>query len=720
MRKIAFFALAILVVMMIAATVVEQFYGSEFAINHLYTSPIAIALWAAVGTCGMLYLLRKRIHKRPTLFALHTAFVVILLGAAVTHFAGQQGSIHLRVGEEQNQFIHSDGTTQQLPFGVELQQFEVEYYTGTRAPMDYASIITFSNHSAPQRVSMNRIVSHKHYRFYQSSYDDDMKGTTLTVSYDPYGIAITYLGYLLLLISMSAMLAQKFLTAKRSASLRTTTIALLITIGASATAAPQTIDKRTAEAFDQLYIYYNHRICPMSTLTSDVCTKICGRNTYNNLSSTQVVMGLLLHYESWKHEEMIKIKGDDVKASLGIEGKYAKLSDFIGPQGYKLEHLLKSGNKNARIADEKFNLTAMVCTGSIFTIYPVCDSLGQLHWYSWSETLPRTIHLDDWKFIKGSMNYVVRQLAHGNATEAQEALQRIRQYQQREEIAASLPSKSTFKAETIYQKLRFTKPLAMTLIALGLMLLIYTVFCITNQHSPKRWVRATAFVFISVVALYLATMLGLRGYVSGHWPMANGYETMQFLACITAVVTLLIQRRNALLLPFGYIVCGAALMVSMMGEANPQITNLIPVLASPLLSIHVAIIMIAYMLLAFLMLNSATALLLHYTHKNTLMVTRLYQLGQLLLYPAIFCLTVGIFVGAVWANVSWGRYWGWDPKEVWALITLLVYAAAMHKQSLPAFRRELFFHWFCLLAFACVLFTYFGVNYLLGGLHSYA
>ena len=183
-------------------------------------------------------------------------------------------------------------------------------------------------------------------------------------------------------------------------------------------------------------------------------------------------------------------------------------------------------------------------------------------------------------------------------------------------------------------------------------------------------------------------------------------------------MTLLVHRRFILILPFGYLVSGLAMLVSMMGESNPPITPLMPVLTSPLLSVHVVLVMTAYTLLAFVMFNGIAGLTLSRRHPRQ--AEQLQTVGRILLYPAVFALAAGIFVGAVWANISWGRYWGWDPKEVWALITWLIYAMALHPESLPLFRKPAFFHGFCVVAFLCVLITYFGVNFLLGGMHSYA
>ena len=196
--------------------------------------------------------------------------------------------------------------------------------------------------------------------------------------------------------------------------------------------------------------------------------------------------------------------------------------------------------------------------------------------------------------------------------------------------------------------------------------------------------------------------------------MSNGYETMQFMALCTLLLACLFRRRFPFTVPFGFLLSGFALLVAHLGQMNPQITPLMPVLVSPWLSMHVSLIMMSYALFAFMMLNGILALCIR-RHGKMLML-----LSRLLLYPANFFLGAGIFMGAVWANVSWGRYWAWDPKEVWALITFLVYGMAFHAKSLPAFRRPLFFHIYMIAAFLTVLMTYFGVNYILGGMHSYA
>lgn len=213
----------------------------------------------------------------------------------------------------------------------------------------------------------------------------------------------------------------------------------------------------------------------------------------------------------------------------------------------------------------------------------------------------------------------------------------------------------------------------------------------------------------------------LRWTISGTIPMANGYETMLFVAWTVMLLSLLLSFRFPIMLTCGFLMSGFFLLVSHISQMDPQITHVMPVLNSPLLSIHVSIIMMGFALLSLTFINAITALTVKLINRDaTRQMAALQSLSLLFLYPAATTLGIGIFVGAIWANVSWGEYWGWDPKEVWALITFMVYAAALHLKTLPALRRPVAFHVFMLLAFLTILMTYFGVNYILGGMHSYA
>ena len=263
----------------------------------------------------------------------------------------------------------------------------------------------------------------------------------------------------------------------------------------------------------------------------------------------------------------------------------------------------------------------------------------------------------------------------------------------------------------------------MTCLATGTIL--FLLFCVNRKENKAlqvlaTWIKAVAWITVA----YLTLQIALRWHIGGYIPLSNGYETMVFMAWCSMVLTPIAGNRAKEALPFGYIICGLALLVSTFGDTTEQIAPLPPVLRSPLLSIHVVVIMISYTLLAFTMLNGVAAIVINATQKDRALarseIEELQRRSTIMLYPAVFLLTAGIFIGAVWANISWGRYWGWDPKEVWALITMLIYSVLFHSGSIKAMRRPMTFHIYCILAFLSVLFTYFGVNFILGGLHSYA
>ena len=733
LKRMTFGVLLLMILLLVAATVCEKIYGAEFASKYFYSSPIAISLWALLSLSGLVYIVKQGVAKRVVTLLLHLSFVVILAGAFITHIMGRQGSVHLRVGEDAvSEFKLNDGTVAKLPFTMSLKSFELKYYTGSNAPMDYVSNICVDG-KVTGAVSMNNIFTYSGYRFYQSSYDSDGDGTTLSVYCDPYGIAVTYFGYFMLLVSMIAFFFQKnsgFMALLHSPALRRSVSAvifmLLMSVQLSAKeAVPATLPKDAASEFGNMYVYYNDRICPLQTLARDFTIKICGKDTYKGLTAEQVAAGWFFYYDDWKEEPMIKVKGAAVKAVLGIDSDYARLTDFVDVDGFKIDNVLQSGNvavadkRNFEDASEKFNIVSMLCAGSMLKIYPFASG-GRITWYSFADRLPKEMPDDEWAFVRNSMSYVAEQVAMQDYAGAKDFLVKIRKYQEKS-AQEVVPSERRFAAEKIYNNSNYNRLVAMMCVTIGL--LSFIMLCVNLVRKKNcRILNLPLVVVMAVVLSYLTARMVLRGYVSGHLPLSSGFETMQFLAWVVSLLTIVSWKRFGLALPFGFLLSGLAMMVSMFGEANPQITQMMPVLQSPLLSVHVVVIMIAYALLAFAMMNGVTAIVLHFSHKEDKMkdIEYLQALSQVILYPAIFLLTIGIFIGAVWANVSWGRYWGWDPKEVWALITMLVYSFTLHTSSIRCLRRPMLFHIYCVLAFFTVIITYFGVNFFMTGMHSYA
>ena len=733
LKYLAFGSALLIIVVLMVATIIEKFYGSPFVQEYIYGAKTMVLLWLLLAICAVSYLVCSGVHKCFATFMLHISFAVILFGAYTTWKWGVQGRAHLRQGESTEYFLSVDGEEHKFPFSLKLSNFELKYYEGTFAPMDYISHleITDGEDIIAGKVSMNNILSHRHYRLYQAGYDKDGKGTTLAVSYDPWGIGITYTGYLLLLLSILAFFVQpnsRFRALLHHPALKRGAVAMLLLCSINTISAaermPHTLPHDVAAKFGDLHIYYNDRICPLQTFAKDFTTKLYGKSTYRGLSAEQVVTGWFFFYDDWKREPMIKIKGGETKRLLGIEGNYARLTDFASVDGYKLEAALRGegeGNRrNAETANEKFNIVSMLAMGNLLKIYPYRNAEGVVTWYSLADRLPAEMPYEQWLFIGRSMNLVAEKIMLKKYDEVVSLLDKIGLYQAKE-AGDSVPASWRFKAEKLYNSANFNRPLAMACMTLGI--LFFLVFCLSGslRKGGTKWLNTLLAIGLGGVLLYLTLQIALRWIVSDHIPLSNGFETMQFMAWCSALIALCSMRKFRMALPFGYLLCGFTLLVAMMGEASPRITQLMPVLQSPLLSIHVVVIMIAYSLLAFAMLNGVTALTLRYTLNDyNSEVEYLQVVSNIMLYPAVFLLAIGIFIGAVWANVSWGRYWGWDPKEVWALITMLVYSAALHSGSLSKLRQPMTFHVFMVAAFLTVLITYFGVNFLLGGMHSYA
>ena len=659
---------------------------------------------------------------------MHASFIVILTGALITHTSGLQGSIHLRMDENPRQsFKTTDETEHELPFCISLKEFRTEYYSGTTTPMDYVSTISIHDGSDTEgTVSMNRIFKHKGYRFYQSGYDADGKGSTLYVSHDPIGIAVTYTGYLLLFLSMILFFFEK----KSAFKKRISAVFILLIIPFASLFAenklPPTLPAGTAEIFGNIRVNYNGRIAPLQTLAIDFTKKIYGEKSYEDLSAEQVLTGCFFYYDYWKEEPFIRIKSKYVQKVLGVESKYAKLTDFIGTDGFKIDNKLKTEKDRKRIreleeAAEKFSLISSLCTGNLLKIYPVFDNeKGAYTWYSIPDNLPSDIERDKWLFIRYSMNYIAEKVAMKDFDGTEKLTDKIIKFQEKE-AGNSLPSDTEFKAERIYNSFANLKLLAMFCLTIGIFGYIFQIYnVVKGKRKRNSGTNRCLFILLFPTLGYVSGIIALRWIISGHIPVSNGFETMLIMSVVSILFSIIFYRRMNNSVSVGYMISGLALLVAMMGDSNPAITPLMPVLSSPLLSIHVMSIMISYSLFAIMMLNGISAEILHRSGNRSNEVCSLENNSRIILYPAVFLLVFGIFIGAIWANVSWGRYWGWDPKEVWALITMLIYSAALHTESISSFKNPMFFHRFCILAFISVLITYFGVNFILGGMHSYA
>ncbi len=725
-----------IILILITATIVESSKGTAFVRQHIYTSAWFVVLWAALAVAAAVYIvLRKnKSNVSTSVLLVHASFLVILLGAYTSWTMAESGTIHLRQNETTSTMKDEEGKTKELGFEVSLKNFNVVNYPGTDAPMDYVTTLTANTQEI--KVSMNNIGSFNGYRFIQSGYDSDMQGTTLGVYHDPWGIGITYTGYALLFISLIATMVSKktrmrhlYRKALSLQGAKAWAVTALLAVSSFATSANAQemvkIDGDIADDFGKICVLYNSRITPINTVATSFVTKLCGKPTWDGLSSNQVFAGWIFDVPYWETVKMIEIKEKKAQELLGINGKWASFDDFWDSyNNYKLDAPLKKAYKDGdtklqkqlRDADEKFNIIRMLYGGEMLKMFPYASKQGHMQWFAPGQPLGN-LKLDEKElvFIKKSMDYLAESIITGDKARAEEIAKKIYSYQHVRGKAV-VPTKFRIYTETFYNKTNAQRLPVMLYLTLSLVLAIVSTLSLNNGKQKKT--RLVSSVLTWVMLIHTTLLLALRWYVSGHLPMSNGYETMQFMAWATLIVTLVMQKRFLPVKQFGPLLSSFALLVAMITDGNPQITQLMPVLQSPLLSVHVMVIMFSYALFGLTALIGLQGLIAHH-RKQEEKEQQLAALSQFLLYPAVALIAIGIFIGAIWANVSWGRYWSWDSKETWALITMLIYSAPLHA-DIKWLRKAQHIHIYMLLAFLSVLMTYFGVNYFLSGMHSYA
>lgn len=752
-KKIIFILYILVLVCMAAATIVEKSQGTDYAHAHYYGAWWFILIWAVLAALGAFYIIKRKVKCASTL-ALHLSFIIILAGALLTHILAKRGMIHLRIGQPTDTYMAQDEEQgmkeEKLPFSLCLQKFEAKMHDGTNAVADYSSKFTVidGDDKSEGEVSMNNIYSHRSYRLYQSSYDEDGKGSVLAINADPYGIPVTYTGYALLFISLVWMLFdpkggyRKLLKSpllKKGALM----IALILSMAniqtlhaESATGNLQNavLPKETAEKFGELHILYNDRICPVQTFALDFCKKIYGARSYQGLTAEQVLSGWVFYGNTWANEPFIKIKSGEMKTAMNLPD-YASLNTFFNREmgGYTIGQYVQEYYNGQQ---DKFHQQAADIDGKIQIIMELREGIslkvlpytfiknvkatkdhsfikaGTTTWFSPVDKLPQAVEHQHALYIRNVFSLLNGDVKAGNTSRVNEFFVKMKKYQ---EVSSgnSLPTATQYKAERINNAFPFATILFMANLTLGFIALFYTIYRMTKKREIKALNIALP-ILLGVSFLALTFGLALRWIISGNVPMSNGYESMLTVAWFVMLISILMQLRIRIVMVFGFLISGFFLLVSHINQMDPAIGQMMPVLNSPLLSIHVSIIMMSYALLSLTFICGIMGICLR-SHGE-----ELQALSRIFLYPALTTMGFGIFIGAIWANVSWGNYWSWDSKETWALITFMIYAVVVHTQSLPVFRKPLVYHIYITLAFLSIAMTYFGVNYFLTGMHSYA
>ena len=746
---------------MAAATFVENSYGPAVAREHFYYAPwfILLQLLQAVNLLAMFlqgsYF--KRISKGSLIF--HGAFVFIWLGAAVTHYVGVTGIMHIREGETVSSMMHDEGAGMgktSLPFSVTLDDFRLQRYPGSHSPMSYESdLVIKKGDEVPVQatVRMNKVIDIDGYRLFQSSFDPDEQGTILSVSYDRPGMQLTYIGYFLLFAGFVLTLFSKKsrfgrLRRELGEMKKNMPYCVLFLLALSGVAGGQTVhaqqpcvSSQHAGKFGSLVVLNpNGRLEPVNSYTSAILRKLYGADKLNGINSDQFFLNLLSFPDEWGAYPFIKVDNKELLQRFGRSGKYIAWEDVFDSEGNYIltdevnDIYAKPASERKRMdsdllkLDESVNIVYRIMQHQLLPLFPD-ENDAQGKWYSAGDEL-NVFQGKDSLFVSKIMDWYIYELGNGvrsgNWEEADKIVGMMNIFQQAKSKTPAIDNQRV-KAELLYNQLNLFFWCRLAYLILGGILLF--IAC-GEIIADFKWGKKVCGILIALLVIaFLAHTSGvlLRWYISGRAPWANAYESMICTSWMLVGGGLLFARRFRILPALAGLLGGIMLFVAGLNHLNPEITPLVPVLQSYWLMSHVAIIMIGYVFFALCALTGLFNLILMSLLSATNRVKLQFRireftlLNEMAMILGLFFMTAGTFLGAIWANVSWGRYWGWDPKETWALISIVVYALVLHIRFIPLLKGKTTwcFNLLSVVAILSVIMTWFGVNYYLSGLHSY-
>tara|TARA_B000000477_G_scaffold9111_3_gene7555 strand:+ start:2336 stop:5512 length:3177 start_codon:yes stop_codon:yes gene_type:complete len=665
-----------------------------------------------------------------------------------------------------------------LPFSVKLNDFIAEKYPGTdKSYSSFASEVSvIDEENFDYKIYMNNILNYKGYRFFQASFDPDEKGTILSVNYDSLGTFLTYLGYILLYIGMIVILFASFTrfdflkkqldVARKNKAKILTSLLILFSISSNSQSfgvhnhsskpeieiidsilSKNIASKKQADKFGRLVIQdLGGRMMPMNTYSSELIRKLSKKDHYNEFDANQVFLSMQESPLLWYSVPLIFLKskkGDSIRSIIGVskESKHVSLADFFTSRGdYKLAPYLEEAyralvpnafQKEFKETDQRVNLLYNSLEGTTIKIFPIPNDENN-KWISPSKTKFNEVTLIDSLYsnfintgFKTYLYFLNEGKISGDFKDADDILSAITNTQIKYGSDVML-SKNKINAEILYNKYDIFKSLFSWYLYASSILFIALIIQIFNRNK-----YVNSIVSISKYATYLLFIihaLGLiaRWYISGHAPWSDGYESMIYVAWATMLFGIYFGRKSELALASTTFVTSMILMIAHWSWMDPAIANLVPVLDSYWLMIHVAVIVGSYGPFTISMILGIVSLilmiLLNKRNKEILGINirELVLINEMSMTIGLVMLTIGNFLGGMWANESWGRYWGWDPKETWALISIMIYAFVLHMRLIPGLKSNFIFTVASILSFGSIIMTYFGVNFYLAGLHSYA
>lgn len=751
-----FFLMAVLGIGAAIATFIENDHGTHVARELVYDSLWYETILTLTIINMVAVILKVKMYKRWLTLLIHLSFAIILIGAGLTRYFGFEGNISLREGAAEK-IVNVNGDTITLPFSIFLNQFKLERYPGSHSPSTYTSAITIEdsekNKIFSSIIGMNTPYDYRGYRLFQNTYDADEKGATLTVNKDP-GKVPTYIGYYTLFLSLILNLFHKksrfrklLHKVNKLALFLLLFIPLFLNKGYTKEVAFSSyiqtyLDNHReksvelSNAFGSLVVQSRMgRLKPLDTLNREILRKLSGKRSLYDLSPNQIILGIYTRPELWKKIPLIKVKSEVVKQKLNLapETKLISFNQLFNKQGqYILETSVHHASKLAPFhrskfdkevlkIDERISIFFMVEKGTLLKIFPIPNDINnkwlgfQSIWNHLNETDNNHLQTSTKQFIDSNFSR--------NYSNALGPLQEISKFQKIHGKKV-YPSLNKIKVEVFYNQLNLFPRLIPLYIIFGLGLFISSFFFLFKPNTLNIWfLKSIQFLSVIIISINLFA-LALRTYISGHAPMSDTYESLLYIAFSSAFAGLLYMKKSLFIISSSMLMSGIFMFTAHLGNIDPEITNLVPVLKSFWLSVHVSVITASYGFFGISCLLGVTTLLLYiFRNKKRSLeneILKLTWINEVYLILGLTLLIIGNFLGAIWANESWGRYWGWDPKETWAYISIITYTLLIHLRLIKKIYSHFLFAVGSLLSFSTILMTYFGVNFYLSGKHSYA
>ena len=752
-------AMILLLILAIGAalgTFIENDFGSVFAkevVYHNYWYQLVLLL-TAINIILIIYKTKMYCIKTRALF--HVAFVIILIGAALTHYFGIDGQMSIRESQKSNIVTMGDDRIE-LPFDVFLKKFDLIRYPGSGSPSEFKSQLTIIDDrdqvSFDANVYMNNTLSYKGYKFFQTSYDTDEGGTILSVNADP-GVELTYLGYAMLFLGLILSLFHKksrfrFLLRKiKEIYIVSVFIPLMFIAFSTATVGQEVYSeyvntylndyrlqsKELALEFGSLVVQGpDGRMKPLDTQNREVLNKLSGKSSWEGMTANQVALGVFSRPKIWKKVQLIKVKTPKLRALLGLleNQKLASFTNFFDEKGaYKLTDEVERANKlvpskrgtyerDLIKVDERLNIFFMLYRGVLFTVFPLQKSENN-QWVDFKTIMENSSDMS----LRNNTNRFLDAAYNRNYNKGIPYIEEIRNYQQ-EHGASIIPDQKRLDTERWFNGLSLFNKLFVFYLLFGFFLLFLGFSSMLGNKPVGR--KMSLFIWlIALVSLIINVFgIGIRWYIGGFAPLSSTYETMIYIAFSAVAAGVVFLRKSIIALAASFIMAGIFIFAAYLGEVDPEITNLVPVLKSYWLSIHVSVITASYGFFGVAAILGVVNLFLFILRdkKRSYIDAQIKNMTyyiEVTLILGLVLLVIGNFLGAIWANESWGRYWGWDPKETWAYISIIVYTIVLHLHLLKKIYSTYLFSVLTVLAFFSILMTYFGVNFYLAGLHSYA